>query len=144
MFGDGSVIADTLSFNLVKLCKQYFNYLNVVLSEFGLYEGQHNLMLQLWEKDGLAQSEICHRLHIEPASASKGIERIESAGFIQRRPDPDDARANRVYLTERGRALEQPVKGALAKAEDHLLANMSLEERLLLRRLVMQMRENLK
>lgn len=138
------VSAESISFNLVKLCKQFFNYLNVVLSEYGLYEGQHNLLLQLWDKDGLAQSDICQRLHIEPASVSKSIERIENAGFVERRPDPEDARANRIYLTERGRALEAPVRQALADAEDRLLANTSLEERLLLRRLILQMRENLK
>lgn len=135
---------ESVSYNLVKLCKQYFNYLNVVLGEYGLYEGQHNLLMQLWEKDGLAQSEICQRLHIEPASASKSIERIENAGFVERRPDPDDARANRIYLTEHGRALETPVRLALADAEERLLADMSLEERLLLRRLLLQMRDNLK
>ena len=128
----------------MKLCKQYFNYLNVVLGEYGLYEGQHNLMIQLWEKDGLAQSDISQRLHIEPASVSKSIERIENAGFVERRSDPDDARANRIYLTERGRALEAPVQKALADAEERLLANTSLEERLLLRRLLLQMRDNLK
>ena len=138
------VSSETVSFNLVKLCKQYFNYLNVVLGEFGLYEGQHHMLLQLWEQDGLAQTELCQRLNIEPASASKGIERVENAGFIQRRPDPEDARANLIYLTESGRALEVPVKQALVDAEEHLLANLSLEERLLLRRLLLQMRENLK
>jgi DNA-binding MarR family transcriptional regulator len=138
------VLVETVGYNLTKLCKLYFNYLNIVLSEFGLYEGQHNFMMLLWEHDGLAQSEICQRLQVEPASVSKGIERVENAGFIQRHPDPDDARANRIYLTERGRALEQPVKAALTKVEDQLLANMSTEERLLLRRLLMQMRTNLK
>lgn len=134
---------DTVSFNLVKLCKAYFNYLNVVLSEIGLYEGQHNLLLLLWEQEGLTQSELCQRLNIEPASASKSIDRIERAGFIQRHPDPTDARANRIYLTEQGRTLEPLVTAALVKAEDHLVANMTLAERLLLRRFLLQMRDNL-
>ncbi len=134
---------DTVSFNLIKLSKAYFNYLNVALSTIGLYEGQHSLLLLLWEHDGLTQSELCQRLNVEPASASKSIDRIEHAGFIQRHPDPNDARANRIYLTEQGRTLEPQVNAILARAEDHLVANMSLEERLLLRRLILQMRDNL-
>ena len=134
---------DTVSFHLIKLSKAYFNYLNVALSTLGLYEGQHSLLLLLWEQDGLTQSELCQRLNVEPASASKSIDRIEHAGFIQRRPDPSDARANRIYLTEQGRTLEPQVNAILAKAEDHLVANISLEERLLLRRLILQMRDNL-
>jgi MarR family transcriptional regulator, organic hydroperoxide resistance regulator len=63
--------------------------------------------------------------------------------FIQRYPDPNDARANRVYLTEQARTLEPQVNTIPARAEDRLVASMSLEERLLLRRLILQMRDNL-
>lgn len=137
-------IPESLGFNLVKLCKQYFNSLNVVLNPLNLYEGQQNLLLQLWDEDGLAQAELTRRLGIEPASVSKAIERMENVGFIQRHPDPDDARSNRIFLTDLGRSLEQPVYDAWFKVEDQLLSNMTPEERLLLRRLILQMRDNLK
>ena len=136
--------SETVGFCLVKMCKLYFNYLNVKLSEVGLYEGQHHTLMQLWETDGLPQVELTKRLGVEPASVSKAVERMESAGFIQRRPDPDDARANCLFLTEQGRRLEEPVKRILAEGEEQLLANMSMEERLLVRRLLLQMRDNLK
>lgn len=135
---------ETVGHQLVKMCKMYFNHVNARFSEFGLYEGQHSMLMALWMEDGLAQAELTRRLGVEPASVSKTVERMEAAGFVQRQPDPEDARANRIYLTDQGRALEQPVKQVLAEAEDRLLANMSLEEKLLLRRLVVQMRENLK
>jgi DNA-binding MarR family transcriptional regulator len=137
-------IPDSIGFNVVKLCKQYFNRLNAVLNPLNLYEGQQNLLMLLWEEDGLAQSEITRRLGIEAASVSKGIERMENAGFVERRPDPDDARMNRIFLTEAGRALEQPVNQAWFEVEEQLLSHMTLEERLLLRRLMLQMRDNLK
>lgn len=137
-------VFESVGFNVVKLCKQYFNRLNVALNVFNLYEGQQNLLLMLWEEDGLEQAELTRRLGIEPASVSKGIERMENAGFILRRPSPDDARANRIYLTELGRSLEEPVNKAWFEVEEELLANMTTEERMLLRRLVLQMRENLK
>lgn len=135
---------DTIGHHLVKLCKLFFNHVNAKFSEFGLYEGQHSTLMVLWQEDGLAQAELTRRLGVEPASVSKTVERMEAAGFVQRRPDPEDARANRIYLTDQGRALEQPVRQVLAEAEDRLLTNISLEEKLLLRRLVIQMRDNLK
>src|SRR5258707_4763846 len=136
--------SETVGYCLVKMCKLYFNYLNVKLSEVGLYEGQHHTLMQLWETDGLPQVELTKRLGVEPASVSKAVERMESAGFIQRQTDPEDARANCLFLTEQGRRLEEPVKRILADAEEHLLANMSVEERVLVRRLLLQMRDNLK
>src|SRR5215468_1267882 len=129
---------ETVGFNLVKMCKQYFNCLNTMLSDVGLYEGQHHTLMQLWETDGLPQAELTKRLGVEPASVSKAVERMEYAGFVQRRPDPEDARANCIFLTEKGRSLEEPVKRIVAESEDLLLANMSAEERMLLRRLVLQ------
>jgi DNA-binding MarR family transcriptional regulator len=139
-----NAFTETVGFNLVKLCKGYFNYLNTQLSEVGLYEGQHNMLMIIWDNDGIQQNELTKKLGIEPASVSKTVERMEAAGIIERCPDPEDARCNCIFLTARGRGLEEPVKRILADSEDHLLANMSIEERLLLRRLVLQMRENLK
>ncbi len=139
-----ATIPESVGFNLVKLCKQYFNCLNAVLNPLNLYEGQQNVLLYLWEEDGLLQAELTRRLGIESASVSKGIERMESAGLIRRTPHPDDARANRIFLTELGRSLEQPVNEAWFGVEEQLLSNMTPEERLLLRRLVLQMRDNLK
>ncbi len=134
---------DTIGFNLLKLCKSYFNRLNARFNALGLYEGQDHLLRQLWSEDGLAQSELTRRLGVEPASVSKAIERMEKVGLVYRKQSPDDARANDIYLTEIGRALEQPVTQAWREVEAELLANIIPEEALLLRRLFMQMRENL-
>ncbi len=136
--------SETVGFNLVKLCKLYFNTLNARLGEVGLYEGQHHTLLQLYDSDGLPQAELTRRLGVEPASVSKAVERMEHSGIVQRQPDPDDARANCIFLTEKGRSLEEPVRRILAESEEVLMANMSIEERLLLRRLLIHMRENLK
>ena len=138
-----SVFKETVGYNLLKLCKGYFNLINARMNRLNLYEGQDHLLRQLWEEDGLPQAELTRRLGVEAASVSKAIERIEKSGFVFRQPDPDDARANRVYLTEAGRALEQPVKEAWLEIEAQVLADMTAEERLLLRRLLLQMRANL-
>ena len=139
-----SAFKETVGFNLMKLCKGYFNALNARLNQLDLYEGQDHLLRHLWEEDGLGQAELTRRLGVEPASVSKALERMEKVGLITRTPSPDDARANRISLTERGRSLEQPVKDAWEQVEAQLLAHMTPEERMLLRRLLLQMRDNLK
>jgi|SRR3954452_16603892 DNA-binding MarR family transcriptional regulator len=139
-----NVFKETVGFNLMKLCKGYFNALNAKLNRLDVYEGQDHLLRQLWEEDSLPQAELTRRLGVEPASVSKAIERMEKAGLIARRPSPDDARANLISLTDAGRALERPVQEAWEEVEAQLLAHMTTEERLLLRRLLLQMRDNLK
>lgn len=137
-------ISESMGYNLVKLCKAYFNRLNVALNALNIYEGQQNLLMELWKEDGLAQGELTRRLGVEAATVSKAIERMENAGFIRRENSKEDARVNHVFLTDLGRSMEVPVHEAWFEVEEQVLANMTQEERLLLRRLILQMRDNLK
>jgi DNA-binding MarR family transcriptional regulator len=68
---------------------------------------------------------------------------MESCGFVERRSDLTDARSFRVYLTEKGRTLEKPVSHIWEQAEEKTLQGISPEERLILRRLLAQVRKNL-
>jgi MarR family transcriptional regulator, organic hydroperoxide resistance regulator len=71
------------------------------------------------------------------------LQRMEQAGFIERRADPEDARVTRVYLTERGRSLEQPVLDVWKKLEAQTVAGLSATEQALLSRLLQQVSANL-
>jgi DNA-binding MarR family transcriptional regulator len=68
---------------------------------------------------------------------------MEKAGLVERKHDAEDQRISRVYLTQDGRALQGNVEQAWRRLEDEIFADMTLEERMLLRRLFLQMRENL-
>ena len=71
------------------------------------------------------------------------LQRMEHTGLVERRCDPEDARLSRVYLTQRGRALEQPLRTLWSRCEEHLVADMTTEERLLVRCLLLQMHANI-
>ena len=45
------------------------------------------------------------RLLVTKGNVCGLIDRVGAAGWVERRPDPDDRRANRLYLTDAGRAL---------------------------------------
>lgn len=49
-------------------------------------------------------SELAPLLEISPQGTAQIVEDMEQRGYVVRRPDPDDARARRVELSERGRA----------------------------------------
>jgi len=63
--------------------------------------------------------------------------------MVERRPDPNDQRISRVYLTEKGKKLRQEAIDALLSVEEECFKNITSEEKLLLRRLLMQIRDNL-
>ena len=74
---------------------------------------------------------------------TKMVKRMEKAGFIERKPDPEDQRVSRVYLTDAGRAIKTEVERVRRTLEDETFDGFTLEERVLLRRFFLQMRENL-
>ena len=62
------------------------------------------LGILLEHEDGLRQKAIAEAMNIGPSSTSEFIDKLEQTGYIERRPDPDDGRATRIYLTEKGKA----------------------------------------
>ena len=74
---------------------------------------------------------------------TKMVKRMYKAGFVERRSDPDDQRVSRVYLTDDGRAVQAQVKQVWRTMEEETFDGFTLEERVLLRRFFLQIRENL-
>jgi DNA-binding MarR family transcriptional regulator len=84
-----------------------------VLAPLGLTHPQYLVMLALWERSPRALGDIAEALYLEPATLSPLIKRLEQAGYVSRKRNPDDERALAIELTAegealRGRALEVP------------------------------------
>jgi DNA-binding MarR family transcriptional regulator len=71
------------------------------------------------------------------------LQRMEKVGFIQRKPDAKDQRISRVYLTEDGRAIQTQVEAVWKTMEAETFSGLTSEERVLLRRFLLKMRDNL-
>jgi DNA-binding MarR family transcriptional regulator len=113
------------------------------LSEHNLYVGQEMLLKCLWNQDGLSQKEIAELMGIQAATATRMVIRMERAGLVERKTDPEDQRVSQVYLTDLGRSLQSGIEEGWMAIEQQILEGFSLEERLLLRRYLEQIHENL-
>ena len=136
-------LTETLTYTLAQTCKATRNHASKFLAQVGLHPGQEFIMAQLWQEDGLTHSQLAERLFVQPPTISRMIQRMETAGIVQRCPCPDDSRVSHVYLTEYGRAMQHSVECFWAQLDNCLLNGLNLEERLLLRRLLLQMHANL-
>ncbi len=133
---------ETLDFILANICHLHRTRWTQLLEALKLYQGQPPMLRELWEQEGLTQKELSVRLKITPATVTKMLQRMEKAGFIQRKPDAADQRVSRVFLTDAGRDVQKQVESVFSTLEAEGFANLSLEERGLLRRLLLQVREN--
>ena len=79
---------------------------------------QFDVLMTLWQTDGITQQELAEWLIVTKANVVGLIDRVSAAGWVERRQDPEDRRVNRLYLTEAGRKLAckaQPGQQALVK-----------------------------
>lgn len=113
------------------------------LRELNLYAGQDNLLYRLWLGDGITQMQLCEHLKCEPPTVTNMVKTLEQNGFIYRKKDGADARVMRIFLTEEGRALQQPVENKWRELREKLLHGISEEDRLMLRTLMRHMESNL-
>jgi DNA-binding MarR family transcriptional regulator len=133
----------TISYLLAQICKAHRVCAGDALTEVGLYPGQEFFLNQLWDQDGLTLSQLAQNMEVQPATITKMLARLERAGMVEKRPDPDDNRVSRVYLTARSRELQQAIGCAWDSLEERTVADLSVEERLLLGRLLLQVYTNL-
>lgn len=95
----------------------------------GITTGQFPILLELWEEDGLTQRELVRRVEIEQATMASTLARMERDGLIERRPDPRDARSQRIRLTPKAATLEAPAKDAALAVNEAALADVPQGER---------------
>lgn len=133
----------TLDFLLAQVSRLHHARVHQLLEALGLYRGQPRVLHILWDQDGLTHKELAATMQVTPVTITKMIQRMEKAGFVQRRPDPADQRASRVYLTDAGRAVQTQVEATWQQMEQDGFAGFSEEERTTLRRFLQQIRANL-
>ena len=66
--------------------------------EIGLTRAQWRVLTQLRRREGINQTALAEIMEIEPISLGRHIDRLVEKNFVERRPDPRDRRAWRLYL----------------------------------------------
>jgi DNA-binding MarR family transcriptional regulator len=117
------------AFQMIKLAKRLTREFEQRFAPLGIHAGQDRLLEELWHEDGLRQSELIGQLSVEPPTVTGILQRMERDGLIERRPDSENRRVQRVYLTEAGRQLEKPVRKVWREVESTFLSDLSASDR---------------
>ena len=75
-----------------------------------------------------AQRELADLLHVSPPAIANSLKCLERDGYVRREPWPEDARRNRVLLTEKGLQAVEGCRGVFRRVSARMLAGFSLEE----------------
>lgn len=134
---------DSLYHVFSQVMKLHFHRAHSLLNTVDIYPGQPPMLFALHIKDGQSQKELAERLKIKPATITVMLKRMENAGLLERRPDENDQRISRVYFTDKGREAYQKVHEIMRIIDAECFGNFTIEEQVLLKRLLMQVKSNL-
>ncbi len=101
-------------------------------TEYGLGRGEFDVMASI-RRSGepfiLSPKQISATLMLSSGGLTGRLDKLESAGYIERLPDPDDRRGLKVKMTDEGRRVIDAAVGAGLDIQDRLLAALNAEER---------------
>ena len=99
------VIEESLGYLVNRAARVFAHRLSAELRSFDVGIGQWAVLMHLWSHDGMTQAQLARRVAIEQPTMVRTIDRMERDGLVTRAPDPNDGRASRIALTDRGWAL---------------------------------------
>ena len=76
-----------------------------------------HVLAELYQQDGQHASVLARAIGRQATSFTPLLDKLEGAGYIERRSDPEDRRAIRIYLKPMGIALKPHIQKALGKLE---------------------------
>lgn len=94
-----------IAFTIMDVARMLKTYADQRARQFGISRAQWGVLVRLDRSEGLKQSELAEILDLQPISLTRLLDRLAGNGLIERRPDPNDRRANRLYLTPAARPL---------------------------------------
>jgi MarR family transcriptional regulator, organic hydroperoxide resistance regulator len=77
--------------------------LEQALERHGLSIAQFDILATLGFEQGITQQDLAERLLVTKGNICGMIDRMEVGGWVERRPDPEDRRVNRLFLTRQGK-----------------------------------------
>lgn len=92
---------DALGFVLIDVARMLRSAFErrIATAGLGLTPGEARALVHVAALEGSRQLDIAQRMGIEPMTLSTYLDRLQSLGFIERRPDPADRRAKLIFAT---------------------------------------------
>lgn len=109
----------------------------------GVTRPQWQVLTMLTRHEGINQGGLAELLDVEPITLCRMVDRLQDAGMVERRADPSDRRAWRLFLTERANGLLNELRPLALSLFDEAMTGLSDPERDVLHEMLERVRANL-
>ncbi|MGC4064472.1 MAG: MarR family transcriptional regulator [Polyangiaceae bacterium] len=118
------------SLTLLRVGSQLLDAFDQLFSSYGLSNGRFSVMMTLrYRRNGLSPAELAEIIGVTRPTMTGLLDTLERGGIIERRPHPDDARAQMVTLSRSGKARLDRVLPSHFRRHSMIMSNLSRAER---------------
>ncbi len=125
------------------MAKAYQRACALFKEEFDSYDltpQQFAVLAFLWIEDGLSQAELSARSQIDRTTIGGIVDRLEKEGLVARADHPEDRRAFQVFLTTKGKSMEDELCTGANRVLGKVIAPLTAAEHATLIRILEKMR----
>ncbi len=97
-------------------------------NETNISGSYRHLIYHLAKQDGRTQLELAHLTHLKPPTVSLSLAKLEEGGYIRREANPFDLRQTRVYLTDKGRQIDDEARATFQSFEKEAISGLTDDE----------------
>jgi MarR family transcriptional regulator for hemolysin len=133
----------SLGFLLNDVSRQMRNRFDRQARALGLTRAQWRVMMFLRRHEGARQNELAALLEVENVTLGRHIDRLEESGWVERRPDPKDRRAWRLFLAEKSMPMLDKLTVFLIETRETALRGFSANHREVLIETLIRIKTNL-
>src|SRR5438067_4017422 len=117
-----------MSYAIFQLARAHRGCAAAMLREMDLHPGQELLLMHLFDRDGQTQAELVESVGLDHSTVSKSLRRMQDAGLVIREPAEHDRRVMVVHLTDKGRAMREPIATLWQALEETFARNLSEQQ----------------
>jgi DNA-binding MarR family transcriptional regulator len=118
-----------LSFLIHDVSRMRRTAFDQLMKPLGVTRAQWWVLAHLSRHDGMMQTQLADALDVGKASLGNFLEKLESSGLIERRDDPIDKRAKRVYMARAGHQILKQMMQEEVFFNERILRGLTREER---------------
>ena len=133
---------DCIFFQFAKAYQLSSRFLTHKVSQLNLTSVQAMVLGFLAEEDQITSSELGKRTELDSATLTGILDRLETAGFIERKSNPDDRRSIHIHLTSKGKAMGRETVRVIVEANNEFLQVLTEEQKRELHAIILNLRLN--
>ena len=134
---------DNLPFEIAETAHSLRRAFDRRVAPLGVTRAQWRALAWLAREPGLRQVELADHLDVEPITLCRIVDRLEEAGLVERRRDPEDRRAWRLHLTPKGEPIVEQLRALAGELAQEAFAGVSPQAIETLRGALARVRDNI-